>query len=198
MKNNKIVSDFYPADIKPPVAFNPFKHHLGCLKAAADEWRKLQWSEVEKNLLLIGSNVTDFYYGSLSVKEICSEFVQFAKEYNLNSPEELDEWLLPYGYRKVTLTDNSVWVVRQGINPERFFHIHPAKYSPYTIRVRGTTLKTVSGLYLTGIDIQDEKSLLSEVNRVRTEKLGLSPVKSLQKGRGILKILDMFNSEFSD
>lgn len=197
MKNNKIVSDFYPADIKTPVAFNPFKHHLSCLKAAADEWRKLHWSEVEKNLLLIGSNVTDLYYGSLSVEEICSEFVQFAKENNLNSPERLVEWLLPYGYRKVTLADNSVWVVRQGVNPDRFLHIHPAKYSPYTIRVRGTTLKTVAGLYLSGTDIQHE-SLLESVNRVRTEKLDLSPVKSLQKGRGILKILDMFYSESND
>ncbi len=189
------MSEFYPADIKPPVAFNPFKHHLSCLKAAVCEWRKLQWHEVEKDLLLIGTNLTDLYYGSLSVEEICSEFVQFAKEYNLNSPEKLGQWLFSFDYRKVTLTDNSVWVIRQGINPERFIHIHPAKYSPYTIRVRGTTLKTVIGLCLIGIDIQDEKKLLSEMNRVRTEKLGLSPVKSLQKGRGILKILNMFNCE---
>jgi hypothetical protein len=75
----------------------------------------------------------------------------------------------------------------------RFLHIHPAKYSPFTIRVRGTTLKTVVALkVLTGKNMQNQLKL-QLVNEVRSEKLGLSPVKVLEKGKGISRIWSLFN-----
>jgi hypothetical protein len=76
----------------------------------------------------------------------------------------------------------------------RFLHIHPAKYSPFTIRVRGTTLKTVVALK-TKTKLQPNKNPdLKEINSVRSEKLGLSPIKTLEKGKGISRIWVLFNS----
>lgn len=180
--------------IKPPVTFNPFKHHLAFLKKEIVTWRTLPWDEVEQELLQMGSNLIDLYCGKLTVEEICIQCLEFAKSENINNSQQLAQWLYPKEFRKTVFADQSVWVVKQGLDNERFLHIHPAKYSPFTIRVRATTLKTVVALLILN---KPEKLLelqLQTVNQVRKEKLGLSPVKSVEKGKGIDKIWSVFNS----
>jgi len=189
-----MVSDFILPEIPPPVTFNPHKHHFYFLKEQVIKWQNLPWTAVEKNLLLMGNNLSDLYWGKLSVEKICRECRLLAEKENLTSAEKLNDWLFPMEFRKVKLSDHSEWVIKPGLDTGRFLHIHPAKYSPFTIRVRGVTLKTVVALKtLPGTQSRNQLKL-ELVNQVRSEKLGLSPVKELEKGKGISRIWSLFNS----
>lgn len=179
--------------IRPPVAFNPFKHHLSFLTEQIKIWQNLPWHEFEKNLLLIGTNLTDLYCGELSVAEICRQCLNFAGEKDLTSAQKLEFWLSPKAYRKIQLSDHSEWIVRQGLDSSRFLHIHPAKYSPLTVRVRGTTLKTVVALKSIQSSNFEYLPDLKQINKIRSENLELSPIKALEKEKGINKIWQLFH-----
>jgi hypothetical protein len=176
-----------------PVAFNPYKHHLNFLKLEIKKWKGKKWSEIEQELLCIGNNLIDLYYGKLSVKMIIKEVFVFAQENGLLSPVNLENWLYPHTYRKIKLSDSSEWIIKQSFDASRYLHIHPAKYSPYSFRVRATTLKTVAAFMLLN-DNQNADFSLKVINTIRTEKLGLSPIKSLEKGKGISRVWEFFNS----
>jgi hypothetical protein len=179
--------------IASPVMFNPYKHHLRFLDGKINEWRKKSWAEAEEELRCIGNNLIDLYYGELTVDEICMECVDFATQKNITTPEKLAEWIHPLEYRKTTLSDASVWVIKQGIEDGRFLHVHPAKYSSLTMRVRASTLKTVLAIKITASSPGASELTLHTVNRIRTEKLDLSPVKMLEKGKGIARLWTCFH-----
>ena len=72
--------------------------------------------------------------------------------------------------------DTSRWVLRAGDEDDRFVHVHPARYSPFTIRVRANVLTTaVMALAYTGLHGGDPLSR-PVVNAVRRDYLGLAPV----------------------
>ncbi|WP_372948370.1 hypothetical protein [Mariniphaga sp.] len=189
-----MASEFKYPDIQPPITFNPHKHHFGFLKQQIEYWKNLPWPEAEKELLFIGTNLIDLYCGKLSIDEICRQCLYFAEKEGLSTGERLKNWLLPKEFRKIILSDNSEWVIKQGLDPDRFLHIHPAKYSPFTIRVRGSTLKTVVALKVLADEKNQNQINLQQVNQVRSAKLGLSPIKALEKGKGIARIWSFFNS----
>lgn len=187
-KNNNIYHIGYP------VTFNPFKHHFGFLKAQTDKWKKQYWEVVKNDLNLIGNNMIDLYCGNLKVEEIIEACFNFAMKKNITDAGSLQEWLFPKEFKKIKLSDHSEWVVRQGLNSANFLHIHPAKYSPSTIRIRASVLKTVLALKILEVRPENNNLPLQLVNRIRKEKLGLSPVKSITKGKGIDRIWSIFNN----
>lgn len=175
-----------------PITFNPYKHHLCFLREQIEVWKEKDWKEAEQKIKLIGTNLIDIYFGRLTIDEIIGEIHQFAKKNELSSPIELAHWLDPLEYRKAELSDKSFWVIKHGQDPSRFLHIHPGKYSPFTIRVKATNLKTVVAVkILTGDNIQPD---LTTVNKIRTERLKMSPVKRLVEGKGIARLLKNFSS----
>ncbi len=175
-----------------PITFNPYKHHLGFLKEQIEVWKKKGWKEAEQEIKLIGTNLIDIYFGRLTIDEIFGEIHLLAKKNGLTSPIELAHWLDPLEYRKTELSDNSFWVIKQGQDSSRFLHIHPGKYSPFTMRVKATNLKTVIAVkILTGDNIQPD---LPVINKIRKEKLKMSPVKGLVEGKGIARLLANFSS----
>lgn len=181
--------------IPVPITFNPHKHHFNFLVEQIKDWEKMEWENVEDEMRVIGTNLIDLYLGKLSVKEICNECINWLKREKISDPEELKKWLNQKKYGKIELSDHSVWVIKEGINNKRYVHIHPAKNSPFSIRVRGTTLKTVLALKINKISLStDIGSDLKKVNQIRKEYLQLSPIKSLQNGKGILRLWHYFNS----
>ena len=179
--------------IPVPVTFNAHKHHFRFLIHQIGIWKNLNWKQVEAELQGIGENLIDFYTGELTVENICAECVHFFKTKNINDKISFANWLYPLEYRKIELGDSSEWIIKESNDTERYIHIHPAKHSPHTIRVRAATLKTVVVLMIknTIISMQMNDNLQT-VNRIRTEYLHLSPVKSLQNGKGILKLWELF------
>ena len=97
-------------------------------------------------------------------------------------------------WKKITLPDESKWLIKKGNKEERYIHIHPAKFSEHTIQVRATTLKTVLTLCIHKIPIHDDaEHNLRSVNEQRISFLQLSPIKSLdEEDSGILKLWQLF------
>jgi hypothetical protein len=180
-----------------PITFNTHKHHFRFLLQQIGVWKTLEWKNVEPELFLIGENLLDFYTGDLTVEEICNQCIHFFRLRNIRNRDSLLNWLNPYEYRKIAISDSSEWVVKEGNDSEKYIHIHPAKFSPHTIRVRATTLKTVIALMINTAEIsaQMNENLLT-VNQIRTMYLQLSPVKSLQHGKGILQLWELFANNY--
>jgi len=178
-----------------PITFNPHKHHLVFLKRQIETWKTKSWDEdeVETELRCIGNNMIDLYCGKLTVNEIERQCIAFAEKENLIDAEKLAKWLAPAEFRKTELTDKSLWVIKQGLASERFLHIHPAKYSPFCVRVRAATLKTVVALKIFAGENTSVALQLSTVNYIRTKYLNLSPVKNLEKGKGIARLWTVFS-----
>lgn len=175
-----------------PVTFNAYKHHLGFLRKQVEVWKRKGWKDAEHEIKLIGNNLIDLYFGRLTIDEIIDEILLFAEKNELTSSEKLAQWLGPLEYRKAELSDKSFWVIKQGQDASRFLHIHPGKHSPFTIRVKANNLKTVIAIkILVGGDFLPDLSL---VNKIRTERLKMSPVKGLIEGKGITRLLANFSS----
>jgi len=184
-------------EINYPITFNPWKHHFGFLRDQIRKWKNQDWDEVDNELLCIGNNLIDLYYGNLSVDIILRESNEYFREKGITSADKLEEWLHPLEYRKTVLSDNSLWIIKRGTDSRRFIHIHPAKNSPFSVRVRATTLKTIIALKIKADpEVNHDDIDLNTVNQIRISCLGLSPIKNLEKGKGISRLWNIFNDNF--
>lgn len=159
-----------------PFLFNPLKHHLAYIQRYIIETTPSLLSE---NLLKIGGSQMDLYTGRLAIEEICQQI-----KLQLFADNAFDrvsfQKSLKRGYQKLTLSDDSKWILRTGNDPDRYIHLHPGRYSPHSIRIKASTLKTVIGcLVIYGKSDID----LLKINQVRTEVLGLSPVARIYRGK---------------
>lgn len=179
--------------IPVPVTFNTYKHHFRFLLHQIEIWKNIEWNLADPELSSIGENLLDFYTGDLSVENICAECILFLKNKNINDRIAFSKWLYPLEYQKIKISDSSEWIIKEGKDSVRYLHIHPAKQSLHTIRVRAATLKTVLVMMIKCGNISTEMNEnLQTVNNIRTKYLQLSPVKSLQRGKGILKLWELF------
>lgn len=176
------------ADMPLPVRFNPFKHHrnyiLSILDSAAPE-------EVIDLLDSVCNNYIDIYMGMLTPEFIVNGVVDILKSNQVFHFEDFCSWIASKnGYQQIKLEDHSEWIIRKGDIAERYIHIHPTRTGPLTARFKGSTLKTIYMLK-TSFAGDDETVLVDNVNRIRRQ-IGLSPVKKLDKNKGILKCYESF------
>lgn len=168
-----------------PILFNPYKHHLNFLREEIGRCLNSNDFNIYKMLHYIGSNCFDLYAGSLLIDEIYAEILNYHEIKNSSTKEDYINWLGKKGFRKITLSDGSKWLLKQGIQEEKYIHIHPAKYSSHSIRIRANTLKTAICLRL----FYNQTDLsLETINEIRDSKLGLPPVKSLNSGSRIIDL----------
>ena len=177
--------------IKIPITFNPMKHHLCFIISEAEELKSRSIEEILDKLLVIGDNLMDLYTGKLSVDEILTEIQSVLNRLDVFTHEDYCRWISGSDYKKLMLSDSSVWVLKRSVNDENFIHLHPGKRSEFTCRVRGSTLKTVVACWAKG-KLPEKPNQLDEVNQIRCNWLNLSPVKALQPGKGILKLSAIF------
>jgi hypothetical protein len=73
-------------------------------------------------------------------------------------------------------------------------HIHPGRYSPQTIRVKATTLKTaILILYFEQVaDVEIVNA--NAINQIRKEYLNEPPIKSLSSASGLGRLVDLFQN----
>jgi len=185
------------AEIPYPITFNPYKHHFRFLLDEIKKWRNRDWKTINKGIISIGNNLIDFYTGDLSIEKNTNEILEYFTKFKVHSRDDFIKWLNSQDWRKVKLSDQSEWLIKQGDDENRYIHIHPAKYSKHTIRVRATTLKTVLALEILFVQKKpSSKRTLEAVNEIRTKRLDLSPIKSLQKSEsGILRLWEIFQSQ---
>jgi hypothetical protein len=86
-------------------------------------------------------------------------------------------------------------VLRLG-DEERFVHLHPGRWSPATVRVRGNVLKTAF-LVLVHVQVHGGDPMdRAVINAVRREHLGLSPLgEDPEGGLGLGSIIELLRRE---
>jgi hypothetical protein len=163
-----------------PILLNAHKHHAGFLR---DRIRQTitdgppALPTLAAELVVVGAKLMDLYHGPFSPAEIGENVLARLQADGLLEPSAFLPWIeAGGGYRVIEFPeDTSQWVLRAG-DDERYIHVHPARYSPYTIRVRANVLTTaVLALAYVGMHGGDPLDR-AVVNRVRGDYLGLAPV----------------------
>ena len=168
-------------EIPIPIRFNPIKHHrnfiLNILKSESQE-------VIAKLLDPICNNYLDIYTGEMTPEEIAHEVIFILKSKQVFFRDDFNNWVVT-GYQKIILKDESEWILRISNETECYIHLHPARTGRFTIRVKGSTIKTV--LLLNNEIAGNQKVLSTElVNQIR-KQTGLSPIKKLERNKGISK-----------
>ncbi len=182
-----------------PVLFNLWKHHLGFINNKITEVKsESELKTVEMNLLKIGESQMDLYTGNLSPENILMQINEFIVTNNLNAIENYKSWLYSdcrKGYSQVTISDTSNWTFRLGNDEINYVHIHPSRYSPNTIRIKATILKT--GIILFSFLNFNKGSYIdiNLVNKLRNQFLNESPVKTIDIKKGLGKFLDLLHNQ---
>ena len=106
--------------------------------------------------------VTDLYEGPLSVEEIKAELSSMLRGEGVDSPASYAEWLAREGatqrfgaYLNRSLSDGSEWTLRRQYEGHDesagFVHIHPARSSPHTFRVKANTFRTAAFVFFCAV-----------------------------------------------
>lgn len=180
-------------NIPVPVTFNCWKHHAKYLITSAKilNRRNIPDQELKKILLQIGSSQMDIYLGDISPQIIGEEIIDELKNYGLYFIEDYKSWLSGNGkdFRLIELSDGSIWTLRLGNEPERYVHIHPGRYSPHTVRVKASTLKTTIAVMIK-LKCRDVKELdVNFINNIRKNFLGIAPLKTVSFSSGLGKFI---------
>ncbi|MDI9867930.1 hypothetical protein [Flectobacillus roseus] len=168
------------------ILFNTLKHHLPSII----DFIANHSVDSEVNLSKLGDSLMDLYIGRLSLDAIFEETLYFLKEQGITSEEDYRVFLEKHqGYATFQLSDTSKWVFLWGNEPERYVHIHPARYSPFTIRIKSATLKTAVMLKIRNVQQFDTDS----INTAR-KSIGLSPIKSMEKATNIIEAMTLLET----
>jgi hypothetical protein len=173
-------------DIPFPVLFNPFKHHRNFILQAL--------GSMDPELIIclleaVCNNYIDIYTGDMTPDTIGREVIEILQSEQVLVEDEFTNWIKS-GYQQIKLKDQSEWILRKSENSKQYIHIHPARTGSNTIRFKGSTLKTIYMLKANPEGFQNLPSL-EDVNRIRS-KIALSPVKKLEKNKGIMKCCESF------
>lgn len=183
-----------PLEIPLPIQFNAYKHHFRFLLKELAYWQKSEWAVAEAALHFIGDNLFDFYIGNLSGEEVCNTSFNYFKTKHIVTKKAFVNWLGNSQWKKIMLPDESEWLVKKGYQHDRYIHIHPAKFSKHTIRVRATTLKTVLTLCVHKIPLHKNNAHnLRAINQQRVSFIKLSPIKWIcDENSAIIKLWQLF------
>ncbi len=135
----------------------------------------------------------DLYLGDFTPAEIAASISKYLNLEMVSGMESYKRWLNEDGnaYRVIVIADRSRWTLRLGEKQERYIHIHPSRYSPNTIRVRSSSLK--SAILFCVLKGEVTSDMLSQVNRTRKEYLDLPPLKNIGKASAIVNLVGILS-----
>jgi hypothetical protein len=184
--------------IPPPINLNCWKHHAGFITHQINTVNGIENLELLKlNLLKIGESQMDLYLGNYSPAEISEQILGVIERKKIFTSEQYKCWLIKdvKDYQLLKLKDKSVWTLRIGDDIARYVHIHPGRYSPNTVRVKATTLKTAIFL-LCFEQLGEIKSFETEtVNNVRKKYLDEPSLKSFSNASGLRKMISLLSKK---
>lgn len=180
-----------------PVNFNCWKHHAEFIKKEIKSVKENNELEKLKSYLLkIGESQMDLYFGEYSPVKISEQILSSLHQNKIFEYEQYKSWLSKDGkdFQLVKLKDKSVWTLRLKDDIRRYVHIHPGRYSPYTIRVKAAALKTAI-LVLSSKKIGDIKTIETQsINQIRKRYLNEPPIKSFSNASGIRRLIDLLHN----
>ena len=162
------------------IRYNIIKHHAGAYRGILSHWNDSRLELAIDEIQILGSNQIDIYTGHLSPGQVLDETSQHLSGKKILSRAMLQVWLGKAGYKTISLSDGSRWVIREGTDPDKFIHIHPGRNQQMIKRVRASHLKTALLFCLINSDhpASDGDWETTYLNKIRTTYLGLSPVRS--------------------
>ncbi|OMP79002.1 hypothetical protein [[Flexibacter] sp. ATCC 35208] len=164
------------------ILFNALKHHRGYIHQQIALATPDTLPELLKKL---GNSQMDIYYGHLSQEGLFEEVLSHIP---VADEAAYLAWLQG-AYREIILSDTSKWILLEGNVPGQYIHIHPARYSPESMRVKATILKTAIACIVVhpGVTHPD----LNMVNHIRKTILGLSPVRDLAQCQHLWQVMNL-------
>lgn len=188
----------FSAQLPAPILFHPLKHHLGYIKAFVAQSPATPDAELKAALQTIGSSQLDLYRGPLSPLEIAQEVLKYLEDRHLQHPVHYQEYLLATGtaYRLITLSDGTDWVLRWGVVEARHVHLHPARYSKHTLRVKANVLKTaIAAAVAAKRSGETPRTEAQFINEVRAAWVALPPVKDMSLSEGLSHMLALLAAD---
>jgi hypothetical protein len=165
---------------KPDITINFYKHHLQFVKQILASEKERNIEPILQQIRSIGNNVLDLYTGELSPEEIKEEIIIKLHPFKVTTQAEFALWLGNSEYKTIILKDESIWVLRKGIQGEEFIHAHPARTGKNVMRTTGSAWKTAFALALLQPLIPVHyKTKVEQVNYIRINFLEMSPVKRI-------------------
>jgi hypothetical protein len=188
------------SELPAPVLFNTWKHHAGALRErialiAPGGERALE--QLPKRLQVIGAELMDLYTGELTPIEIAEKTIEALKTAGRLERGAFLRWVeANRGYQVVTFAEEgSGWVLRAGDEGERFVHVHPARWAPWTCRIRANVAKTaimvLAAAAVSGRDPLD----IDLINAVRRRYLDLSPIRELSRDEGLRTMIELLRTK---
>jgi hypothetical protein len=174
------------------ILFNALKHHRLFIHQQIARADKATLPELLKKL---GNSQMDIYYGVLDLPKL---FKEVLRQIPVRDEPAYLQWLQESGgYISVTLSDTSRWVLLPGNQPGQYIHLHPARYSPHSMRVKATVLKTAIAcmVCMPGVNQPGTIPTLAELNELRHTLLHLSPVKDLEQCEHLWEVLKMLKAQ---
>ena len=185
-------------EVPIPVLFNSLKHHVSTQKGLVEAFASpdVLLDTLPAALLPLGASQMDVYTGSVSPQALADEVLVQLRANEALKPAHYQAFLKATGsdYRLLELSDSSQWVLRWGEEPGRYVHLHPARYSPHTVRAKASALKTAlaSLVYQRRCGYQ---ATTTAINQVRQRVLGLSPLRSLAEATAVIAWLEYLNRD---
>lgn len=175
-----------------PVLFNAWKHHRAFIRETTRKYAGMRDGEplLLEGLRMIGNSVIDLYLGEMTTLEVEANAVTALRACGLFSPESYKNHAeMNNGYFLFDFQDGSRWTFRIGLQEEQYIHIHPARRSPLTARVKAQSLKTAIATLFLGFQEGEDVSL-EMANQARTVLLGLPPVGDADDLKGVWRAAD--------
>jgi hypothetical protein len=179
-----------------PYRFNPWKHHLFWVCQQIEEVRQAGASASREWVLdcinAINSNQVDIYTGLFTPAEIVAKINDNLIELDVTKRTNLISWLGKKSFQLVSLSDSSIWVIREGNEETQYIHFHPARNSPNAVRIHGNSWKTALTINLL---FPGETNLpLAVINDIRKKYLNLSPIKDLEGSLRLQSALNLLSN----
>ncbi len=146
--------------LKPPILLNGWKHHLGFVRRMVNDLSDSeidQKEEITRILKSIGGSQFDLYLGDLDEYSIGWQTTKYLENEKVYKKTDYFKWLdtTNKNFRNIIIDDGSVWTMLKGNFDDYYIHIHPARYSPCTIRVKANPWKSaIASLVYTKGDIK--------------------------------------------
>jgi len=167
------------------ILFNALKHHRGFIRSQIEETEPKGLSALLK---VLGNSQMDIYHGVLTLPAIFEEVIAALQQTPAHDEAGYLQWLhANNGYVEITLSDTSRWILLAGNEPGRYIHLHPARYSPHSLRVKATILKTAIACMV--ILPASQQPDLATLNHIRRNFLDLSPVKDIAQCEHLHKVI---------
>lgn len=169
---------------------NTLKHHLPSILSFIANTKS---GDYIKEMSVIGNSLMDLYIGELDILGITNEIGKALQEEDIYERQDYITWILEKGYQKRSISDGSEWILLVGDDPLKYVHLHPARYSPHSLRIKATALKTAISFLM---EMPGEEPDTNTLNLVR-KQIGLSPIKDLSESQHLLNLIALIKERMN-